>query len=152
MKARQRRWSASLRARFFGLKASLAAHLETRAERRVPPRIPHGWIPALRLHPRPAVANRRSLGGPPFFAGLACPGPLALHPASPSIAFKVHDTPWRVSRNSGRAKGPHPYQPKANALGNRRDRARGLKARSSPRRHAAMDRAFSPPAHFARES
>ena len=36
----QQGWSASLRARFFRLRASLAVHTEARAERRVPPCIP----------------------------------------------------------------------------------------------------------------
>src|ERR1043166_4684082 len=80
MKARQRGWSASLpgasapalraacgrlsrsariRARFFGLEATLAAHQETRAERRVPPR-QRGSGETLRL------ARGREHGAPEF--------------------------------------------------------------------------------------
>jgi hypothetical protein len=48
MKARQRRWSASLRARFFRRRASRAVHPEAGAERRVPPRTPRGRSPTHR--------------------------------------------------------------------------------------------------------
>ena len=59
-------WSASLRARFLRLQASLSVHTETRAERRVPPCVPRGCLISERLHSDlkcPRTCGRRGRSG-----------------------------------------------------------------------------------------